>query len=60
LQIITATNPQSIPTGGISLFLASLKNTYFAFAIVNALALIPTVIGGRVKKVETKTPVAAG
>ena len=59
-QIITAANPQSIPPGGIALFLASLKNTYFAFAIVNTLALIPAVIGGRVKKVETKTPVAEG
>ncbi len=57
-QIITAANPQSIPAGGIALFLASLKNTYLAFAIINTLAIIPAVIGGRIKKVETEVPAA--
>ena len=59
-QILTASNPQSIPAGGIALFLDSLKNTYFAFAIVNTLAIIPAAIGGRTKKANAGAPVADG
>jgi MFS family permease len=59
-QILTATNPQSISPEGIALFLASLKNTYFVFAIVNTIAIIPAAIGGRIKKAETSAPVAEG
>ncbi len=59
-QIITATNPQSIPAGGIALFLASLKNTYFTFAIINTFAIIPAVIGGRIGKAQTDGPLAEG
>jgi len=59
-QILIAGNSQSIPNGGIGLFLASLKNTYFIFAIVNTLAIIPAAIGGRVRKAEAEPPVAEG
>ena len=60
-RIISAANPASIPATGITLFTESLKNTYFAFAIINSLALIPAVIGGRTKKTEnTDKPVAEG
>jgi hypothetical protein len=59
-QIIGAANPQSIPAGGIELFLASLKNTYFVFAIVNTFAIIPAVIGGRIKKAQTGVPMVEG
>ena len=59
-QILTAVNPQSIPAGGIALFLASLRNTYFAFAIVNTFALIPAIIGGRIRKAEASTPAPEG
>ena len=52
-RIISAVNPQAIPAAGIALFVDSLKNTYFAFAIINAIALIPAVIGGRTKKQTT-------
>jgi EmrB/QacA subfamily drug resistance transporter len=59
-QIITAVNPQSIPSGGIVLFLDSLKNTYFVFAIINGLALVPAIIGGRFRKAQIDPPVAEG
>jgi hypothetical protein len=59
-QILTAVSPQAIPAGGIALFLDSLKNTYFAFAIVNTLAIIPTVIGGRIRKAEEGPPLSEG
>jgi hypothetical protein len=51
-QILAAVNPASIPAGGIALFVASLKNTYFAFGIINAIAIIRAVIGGRIKKTD--------
>ena len=51
-QIISSANPAAIPAAGRALFVASLKNTYFAFAIINAIALIPAVIGGRTKKTD--------
>ena len=51
-QIISAVNPASIPAAGRALFVDSLKNTYFAFAIINSIALIPAVIGGRTKKTD--------
>jgi hypothetical protein len=60
-QIISSVNPQSIPAASKALFVASLKNTYFAFAIVNAIAIIPAAIGGRIKKTEEEIePVAEG
>ena len=55
-QILTAASPQSISAAGKALFLASLKNTYLAFAIVNSLAIIPAAIGGRVKKTQNISP----
>ena len=58
-QILTAVNTQSISIASKALFLASLKNTYLAFAIVNTFALIPAVIGGRIKKTQTAMPVGA-
>ena len=51
-QIISSVNPASIPAAGRALFVASLKNTYFAFAIINAIAIIPALIGGRIKKTD--------
>ena len=51
-QILTAVNTQAISASDKALFLASLKNTYLAFAIVNTFALIPAAIGGRLKRVE--------
>jgi EmrB/QacA subfamily drug resistance transporter len=56
-QILAAVNPASIPSAGIALFVASLKNTYFAFAIINAIAIIPAVIGGRIKKTDNTEPI---
>lgn len=49
-QIIGAANSTSISAAGRALFVASLKNTYFAFAIINSIAIIPALIGGRIKK----------
>jgi len=51
-QIISAANPTSISTAERALFVASLKNTYFAFAVINSIAIIPALIGGRIKKTE--------
>ena len=51
-QIISSVNPAAIPAAGRTLFVDSLKNTYFAFAIINAIALVPAIIGGRTKKTE--------
>lgn len=56
-QILAAVNPQSIPAGGIALFVASLKNTYFAFAIINSIAIIPALIGGRIRKTDNTEPI---
>ena len=58
-QILTAVNTQAISAPDKALFLASLKNTYFAFAIINTLALIPAAIGGRLRKAEGQ-PAAEG
>jgi hypothetical protein len=49
-KILVAVNSQTINASEKALFLASLKNTYLAFAIVNKFALIPAVIGGRIRK----------
>jgi hypothetical protein len=49
-KILVAVNPQTIKVSEKALFLASLKNTYLTFAIVNTLALIPAAIGDRIKK----------
>jgi EmrB/QacA subfamily drug resistance transporter len=51
-QIISAANPTSISAAGRSLFVYSLKNTYFAFAIINSIAIIPALIGGRIKRTD--------
>jgi len=59
-QIISAVNPATIPAAGKALFVASLKNTYFAFAIINAIAIIPALIGGRIKKTNNAEPTAEG
>jgi len=59
-QILTAVNPQSIPAGGLALFLANLKNTYFVFAIVNTFAIVPAAIGGRIRKARVMDPTAEG
>jgi MFS family permease len=49
-KILVAVNPQTINVSETALFLASLKNTYLAFAIVNTLALITAAIGAESKK----------
>jgi EmrB/QacA subfamily drug resistance transporter len=46
-RIISAVNPLSITAADKTLFFASLKNTYLAFAILNSLAIIPAIFGGR-------------
>ena len=56
-QILAAVNPQTIPAAGIALFVASLKNTYFAFAIINSIAIIPALIGGRIRKTDNTEPI---
>jgi MFS family permease len=56
-QILVAVNPASISSAGIALFVSSLKNTYFAFAIINAIAIIPAVIGGRIRKTDNTEPI---
>jgi len=53
-QILAAVNPTSISPADIALFVSSLKNIYFAFAIINAVALIPAVIGAESKKQTTQ------
>jgi hypothetical protein len=59
-QILVAGNTQSIPAGGIALFLASLKNTCFAFAIVNSFAIVPAVIGNSLRKTREQILTAEG
>ncbi len=60
-QIISAVNSANISAAGKELFVASLKNTYFAFAIINSIALIPAIIGGRLRGAKKGSePVAAG
>lgn len=59
-QIISAVSPQAIPAASKALFVASLKNTYVVFAIVNALAIIPAALGARVKKSVGIKPMAEG
>jgi hypothetical protein len=51
-QIISAANPTSISDAGRELFVSSLKNTYFAFAIINSIAIIPALVGGRIKRTD--------
>ncbi len=59
-QILSAVNPQTITAADKALFVASIRNTYLAFLIVNSLALIPAAIGGRTKKTENTEPTAEG
>ena len=59
-QILLSPNSQAVSASGKALFLASLKNTYIAFTIVNSLAIIPAAVGGGLKKVGTATPAAEG
>ena len=56
-QILAAVNPASISPAGIALFVSNLKNTYFAFTIINAIAIIPAVIGGRIRKTHNTEPI---
>jgi EmrB/QacA subfamily drug resistance transporter len=43
-RIISAINPTTIPLTERLLFVESLKNTYIAFGIINALAIIPSLL----------------
>jgi EmrB/QacA subfamily drug resistance transporter len=56
-RILIAANPATMPASGIALFASSLKNTYLAFAIINALALIPAIIGANTKIRKTDEPI---
>ena len=58
-QILTAVNTQAISASDKMLFLASLKNTYLAFAVINTLAFVPAAIGGRIKRAQGE-PAAEG
>jgi MFS family permease len=54
-QIISAINPASIPVAERLLFVESLKNTYLAFGVVNALAIIPSLLQMNFRSKATKT-----
>jgi EmrB/QacA subfamily drug resistance transporter len=54
-RIISAINPTLIPVAERLLFVESLKNTYLAFAVVNALAIIPSLLQIDFKSKPTKT-----
>jgi EmrB/QacA subfamily drug resistance transporter len=56
-RIISAINPTAIPAAERLLFVESLQNTYFAFGIINTLAIIPSLlqINRRSESSETKT-----
>ncbi len=43
-EAISALNPASVSTTDIAVFFNSLKNTYFVLGIINALAIIPSVL----------------
>jgi EmrB/QacA subfamily drug resistance transporter len=61
-RIISSINPLSIPVAERLLFVESLKNTYLAFGVVNALAIVPSLlqINFRSKPTQTKNnPVGA-
>ena len=61
-RIISSMNPLSIPVAERLLFVESLKNTYLAFGVVNALAIVPSLlqINFRSKPTQTKNkPVGA-
>ena len=54
-QIISAANPTSISAAGRALFVASLKNTYFKFEIINSIVIVPALIGGIIKNQTNQT-----
>jgi EmrB/QacA subfamily drug resistance transporter len=54
-RIISAINPTSIPVAERLLFVESLKNTYLAFGVVNALAIIPSLLQINFKSKVNKT-----
>jgi hypothetical protein len=54
-RIISAINPASIPVAERLLFVESLKNTYIAFGVINALAIVPSLLQINFKSKPTKT-----
>jgi EmrB/QacA subfamily drug resistance transporter len=54
-RIISAINPLSIPTADRLLFVESLKNTYIAFGIINALAIMPSLLQINIRSKAKKT-----
>jgi EmrB/QacA subfamily drug resistance transporter len=54
-RIISAINPTTIPLAERLLFVESLKNTYLAFGIINALAIIPSLLQINFKEKQKKT-----
>lgn len=54
-KIISAINPLSIPVAERLLFVESLKNTYVAFGVINALAIIPSLLQVDFKSKPTRT-----
>jgi len=61
-SIISALHPQAIPVAERLLFVKSLQNTYLAFAVVNALAIIPSLLQidfkAKLKPAKTKSVAA--
>ena len=53
-EILTSVNPGTIPAADISLFSASLKNTYLWLAAIELVALVPLLFGGRHKTSTTR------
>jgi MFS family permease len=54
-RIISAVNPTAIPIAERLLFVESLKNAYLAFGVVNALAIVPSLLQINFKSKSTKT-----
>jgi hypothetical protein len=59
-RIISAINPSSIPLAERLLFVESLRNTYLAFGVINALAIIPSLLQIDFKSKPTRTTENSG
>ena len=54
-RIISAINPASIPVAERLLFVESLRNTYLAFGVINALAIVPSLLQINFRKRSIQT-----
>ena len=43
-RIISGLNPATLTAADKAIFFSSVKNTYFALAVINALAIIPSLL----------------